>query len=194
MHHHAQRITSRNSRPSQSGSCRSCQPRRPLFLTIAAATLWFALSLDTEAMAAPQRSFPTPKTERVAPLVLDGFSGKIDEVFNKAVDALVNGRNEDFHALLSSSTIERETRGSGAIDKIIRERFIPYFSDFGRLTSNAASIPTEDPEGHKGIALFRSFETKDHSEKSFVMYIVEEDGDVVVSNLLLNKRLRDVSQ
>lgn len=168
---------------------------RRVFLVFASIAISSSFLLTIEAVAVPRlaRVTPTPTSEKTASSFLDGSSRKVDEVFTKALNALVEGRGDDFYALLSSSTIERETRGSGAIDKIIRERFIPYFSDFSRLTANAASMPTEDPEGHKGLALFRSFETKDHTEKPFVMYIVEEEGKPVVSNLLLNKRLVDVA-
>jgi hypothetical protein len=151
------------------------------------------LLVTRETHAAPRAAAQSPREKQTPTPFVDGFSRKVDDVFNEALNALVEGRSDDFHALLSSSTIERETRGSGAVDKIIRERFIPYFSDFSRLTANAASMPTEDPEGHKGLALFRSFETEDHKEKPFVMYIVEEEGKLVVSNLLLNKRLVDVA-
>jgi hypothetical protein len=183
----------RNTKPHRGISFDNAWQHKNLSLIIAIVGVGVTLFYDTDLAAAPRKATPSSKTERIGPLATDGLSRKIDEVFNKAIAALVDGRGDDFLALLSSSTIERETRGSGAIDKIIRERFIPYFSDFKQLTANASSVTTTDPEGHKGIALCRSFEAKDQSERPFIMYIVEEDGDVVVSNLLLNKRLRDLT-
>lgn len=145
------------------------------------------------AQAAPPARKPTPKAT-VSPSIDDspGFSRKIDDLFSRAVGALHDGRAEDFRSMLSSATIERETRGADAIDKVIRTRFIPFFAGMYKLTTTSASIPTQDPEGHKGIALGRSFITHDGEERSFIMYIVEEDGDLVVSNLLLDKTIADL--
>lgn len=123
-----------------------------------------------------------------------GFSRRIDDLFSRAITALREGRADEFRGMLSSSTIDRETRGSDAIEKVIRTRFIPFFAGMKKLTATSASIPTQDPEGHKGIALGHSFLTHDGDERSFIMYIVEEDGELVVSNLLLDKTIADLKE
>jgi hypothetical protein len=153
----------------------------------------FGIAFGAEvADAAPVARRSTPKPTFVPSTEQEeGFSQRIDNLFNRAVAALHDGRADDFRSMLSSSTIERETRGADAIDKIIRTRFIPYFSAMSKLTTTSASVPTQDPEGHKGIALARSFVTESGKEHSFIMYIVEEDGELVVSNILLDKTLSD---
>jgi hypothetical protein len=161
-----------------------------------AAALLGALVLSgflCDAHAAPQKRRP-PAAPTVAATAEEqvGFSRRIDDLFSRAITALREGRADEFRSMLSSSTIDRETRGSGAIDKVIRTRFIPFFAGMKKLTATSASIPTQDPEGHKGIALGHSFLTHDGDERSFVMYIVEEDGELVVSNLLLDKTIADL--
>jgi hypothetical protein len=121
-----------------------------------------------------------------------GFSQRIDDLFSRAITALREGRADEFRSMLSSATIDRETRGSDAIDKVIRTRFIPFFAGMKKLTATSASIPTQDPEGHKGIALGHSFLTHDGDERSFIIYIVEEDGELTVSNIVLDKTIADL--
>jgi hypothetical protein len=112
----------------------------------------------------------------------------------QAVDALVKADADRFRELLSPSLVKRTeaSLGEGAIDTIIKERFIPFFSDFSALNDAVETLPTSDADGHKGLALFRSFRTSEGEQRPFAMYLLNEDGRLVVGNLLLNKLLYDV--
>jgi hypothetical protein len=80
------------------------------------------------------------------------------------------------------------------VDVIIRDRFIPFFSDFDKLTDSIATRPTFNARGETGIALARSFLTKSGEQRNFVMYLIREGKDqkVVVGNLLLNATEKDL--
>jgi hypothetical protein len=112
----------------------------------------------------------------------------------EAVDALAKRDGDRFRKLLSPSLIKRTeaAMGKGAIDTIIEERFIPFFSDFVALNDSVETIPTSDADGHKGLALFYSFRTEDGDQRPFAIYLLNEDDKLVVGNLLLNKLLYDV--
>ena len=43
-----------------------------------------------------------------------------------------------------------------------------------------------------GFAFFRSFTTKGGQERPFALYILEEDGRLVVGNLVVGRRFQDV--
>ena len=112
----------------------------------------------------------------------------------QAVDLLVRADAAEFRKLLSPSLVARTESqlGAGGIDKIINEKFIPFFGGFVSLNSSAETLPTTDPLGHKGLALFYSFQTKDGVQRPFAIYVLDEDGRMVVGNLLLNTVMYDV--
>jgi hypothetical protein len=117
---------------------------------------------------------------------LGARSDEYSRLFDKAISALVDGDGPSFRALLSSNTVLSESRGPGAVDVIIRDRFIPFFSDFVVLTDSITTLPTYDSVGNTGMAIARSFKTTGGESKSFVIYIVSEKGRMVVGNLLPN--------
>lgn len=117
---------------------------------------------------------------------LGARSDEYSRLFDKAISALVDGDAAKFRALLSSTTVTQETRGPGAIDAIIRDRFIPFFAEFVELTDSITTIPTYDSAGNTGMAIARSFKTSNGERKSFVIYIISEKERMVVGNLLLN--------
>jgi hypothetical protein len=119
---------------------------------------------------------------------LGARSDQYSRTFNKAISALVNDDAATFRALLSSTTVLSENRGPGAIDVVIRDRFIPFFSDFLSLTDSITTVPTYNAVGESGIAFARSFKTTDGAIKNFVIYLITEGKEkrVVVGNLLLN--------
>ena len=129
---------------------------------------------------------------------LGARSDEYSRAFERAISALVRGDVETFRALLSSTTVLNETRGPGAIDAVIKTRFIPFFADFSELTDAIVTVPSYDAAGNSGVAMARSFTTSDGEKKSFVIYLVTErqpapgsakaaqKNQVMVGNLLLN--------
>lgn len=112
---------------------------------------------------------------------------------DKAVDALVKGDAMAFKAMLSPGTIRMEQRGAGAIDLIINERFIPFFQGYVKPHLVDQPFPTyRRIDGVKGVGFARSFYVSDGSERFYVIFVLKEDGKLVVGNLLLDKKLADV--
>lgn len=128
----------------------------------------------------------------------DEYSAIVDT----AIKALVSGDGAKFRALLSPGTIRREQRGPAAIDTIINDRYIPFFKGFKRFSSTVNTLATRDIDGHKGLALCRSFYVdapveKDgngtkEEERFFVIYVLDEDGTLTIGNLLLNTKMSDL--
>lgn len=112
---------------------------------------------------------------------------------HKAVEALVKGDGKAFRAMLSPGTIRMEQRGKGAIDMIIKERFIPFFEGFVKPHLIDQPFPTyRRIDGVKGVGFARSFFVSDGSERFYVIFILNEDDRLTVGNLLLDKKLADV--
>lgn len=122
-------------------------------------------------------------------------SDSFESMEEKGIQALVRNEPEEFKALLSPAVIRRTNKqlGDGAIDKIIRERFIPFFADFSKLEPNVTSTSTTDADGNKGLAYFRVFQTEEGDQKSFVIYVLKEGDKLVIGNVLINKTFREVT-
>ena len=120
----------------------------------------------------------------------DAYTVLVERAVNRLVDEDADG----FKALLSRNLIAVTNRelGRGKIDFIIRERYIPFFSDFERLDTSANTTTTRDAHGSQGMAFFSSFTNTRGIQKPFVVYVLDEDGKLVVGNLLINKSMSDV--
>ena len=119
-------------------------------------------------------------------------SDEYSRVFDRAITCLIQRDAGCFRGLLSQFTISQETRGPGAIDLIIQDRYIPYFSDFERLTDRVGTVPSYDAAGNTGFAICRGFTTTDKKEKFFVLYVVQEKDKYRVGNLLLDTKMEQI--
>jgi len=119
-------------------------------------------------------------------------SDEYSRVFDRAVTCLIQKDSGCFRGLLSQFTVSQETRGPGAVDLIIQDRYIPYFSDFERLSDRVATVPSFDGAGNTGFAICRSFLTADKREKFFVVYVVKERENYRVGNLLLDTKMEQI--
>lgn len=151
------------------------------------ALVCFLSTQASRALAEPGKEEPIAQGEH-----LGARSDEYSRVFDKAVTCLVKGDASCFRALLSSVTVTQETRGPGAIDVIIQDRFIPYFKDFDKLTDKTETLPNYDVAGHTGLAICRSFVTTGGEKKSFVLFVNQENDRYVVGNLLLDTTMEDL--
>jgi hypothetical protein len=162
----------------------------PRFVASILATLTF-VSVTTPASVRADSKVEDRITEEER---LGARSDQYSRTFNKAISALVSGDAATFRALLSSTTVLSETRGPGAVDVIIRDRFIPFFGDFATLTDEIVTVPTYNSVGDSGVAFARSFKTTEGEVKHFVIYLITEGKEkrVVVGNLLPNATEKDL--
>ena len=119
-------------------------------------------------------------------------SDEYSRVFDRAITCLIQGDAGCFRGMLSQFTVSQETRGPGAVDLIIQDRYVPYFSDFERLTDRVGTVPSYDGAGNTGFAICRSFMTTDKKEKFFVLYVVQEKEKYRVGNLLLDTKMDQI--
>lgn len=119
---------------------------------------------------------------------------QFEALAEKAINALAHNEPDLFKQMLSPAVIKRteDSSGQGSIDRIIRERFVPFFEDFKALDPNVTSTTTSDVDGHKGMAYFRVFLTEDGEQRAFVIYILREGDKLVVGNVLIDKTFRDL--
>lgn len=125
------------------------------------------------------------------------FSSKdYQDVFDKAIHALVNNEPSEFKELLSPDLIDRseKTLGDGAVDEMITGKFIPFFADYDKLDPNITETSTTDVHGNRGIAYFRVFLTDSGGQKAFAVYVLNENEKLVIGNLVINKTFREITK
>ena len=122
-------------------------------------------------------------------------SDDYQELVEKGVRLLVQCNSNKFRELLSPSMLRRSEKqlGETAIETVIKERYIPFFAGFHHFNPTVTSMKTSDVDGHRGVAVFRTFVDNVDREQPFVVYVLEEEGELVIGNLLINKTMRDVS-
>ena len=123
-----------------------------------------------------------------------GKPDRYSHIIDEATTALIRGDGKAFRALLSPGTIKREQRGDRAIDDVIFERYIPFFSGFRYFSQTVQTISTRDIDGHEGLAIARSFFTADGKEHFFVIYVLEEGDNLTIGNLLIDTTMADVEK
>jgi len=143
-----------------------------------------------ECCADSLKQLPTPAVN-----CPEGRADEYSELVDKAVKRLVDGDAEGFKELCSSASIKRTEAalGEGAVDKIIRTRFIPYFANFKKMLPHVDTLPTWDADKNKGFVILHSFEDTEGNTRSFAIYLINEDDELVVGNLELNKTLGDLA-
>lgn len=122
-------------------------------------------------------------------------SDDYQEFVETAVRILAQGDERALRRLLSPSMMNRSESelGKTKVDLMIRQQFLGFFDDFHHLSANVHSTKTYDASKRPGLAIFRSFLNEEGEEKPFVMYVIEENEELVLGNILINKTLRDVS-
>ena len=109
-----------------------------------------------------------------------------------AVSALVAGDADAFKGLLSPNSVavlDEET-----IDGVVQSQLIPSFSDFAESGRSTYITNTQDQFGSEGFAFYTSIRTARREERPFVIYMVEENGRLVVANLLVNTTFEDMHE
>ncbi len=76
--------------------------------------------------------------------------------------------------------------GKEGIQKILNEQVLPFFADHKEIGRSVTTTNTTDATGNRGFTFYMYSMTKSGQKKPFVIYIVEEKGQKIVANILVN--------
>jgi hypothetical protein len=110
-------------------------------------------------------------------------------LMSAAVDALARGDAVTFKGLLSPNFMA--VLDEATIDAVVQSQLLPFFSDFAEPGRTTYITDAQDQFGSEGFAFYTSIITAGGEERPFVIYIVEENGRLVVANLLVNTTFED---
>ena len=85
-----------------------------------------------------------------------------------------------------SPTLAART-GKEAIQKVMNGQVIPFFADHKEIGRSATTTNTTDANGNTGFAFYMYAVPKSGQQKPFVIYVLEENGQKVVGNILVNR-------
>ena len=114
------------------------------------------------------------------------------EMIGPAVGALQSGDGAGFKGMMSKKFLA--AIGEQTVDAVLQHNLIPFFSDFAEPGSTMFVTDTEDQFGDSGYAFYTSMKTTGGQEKPFVVYVVSEDGQPVVGNLIIDKTFEDMHE
>jgi len=104
--------------------------------------------------------------------------------------AVTTDQSGALRASLSPSTLSAWSAED--VDLFVDKIVMPFFADYAAPVDEQWIAPTTHPAGFAGFAFYRSFTTKDGRTKSYVLYVLEEDGRMVVGNLLVGKTFEEM--
>ena len=109
-----------------------------------------------------------------------------------AVSALQSGDGAAFKGMMSKKFLA--ALGEETVDAVLQHNLVPFFADFSAPGSTMYVTDTEDQFGDTGYAFYTSMLTTGGQEKPFVVYVVAEDGQPVVGNLIIGKTFEDMHE
>jgi hypothetical protein len=154
-----------------------------LTLALAAAT---TLGAQTTAPPTTPTAMPTTRSSTQDDLEMmnaeSAFRGSVDAFLASAA----SGDAARTAAMISPNL--RAQAGEGAVDSVVRTQVIPFFADFQKLGAKTITLTT-DQFGSKGFTYYAYALPASGAPKPFVLYLVRENGSIVVANVLVNRHV-----
>lgn len=104
--------------------------------------------------------------------------------------AVTTGQSGALRASLSPSTLS--SWSAEDVDLFVDAIVMPFFADYSTPVAEQWIAPTTHPAGFTGFAFYRSFTATNGRTKPYVLYVLEEEGRMVVGNLLVGKTFQDM--
>jgi hypothetical protein len=81
--------------------------------------------------------------------------------------------------------------GRPAVERAFREQMVPFFAGSTKVGNGTTITKTHDGFGSQGFAFYFTLDGPEKG-KPFIMYVVNEKGNLVVANIVLNKTYADM--
>ncbi len=108
------------------------------------------------------------------------------------VGALHSGDGAGFKGMMSKKFLAQ--LGEDAVDTVLRDNLIPFFADFAEMGKTMYVTDTQDQFGDSGYGFYTSMKTTGGQEKPFVVYVVNEEGQPVIGNLIIDSTFEDMHE
>ncbi|QHT65638.1 hypothetical protein GXP67_02630 [Rhodocytophaga rosea] len=116
-------------------------------------------------------------------------SASYHQMANWAVERLRSGDLTSVMRKFSANFMDY--LGKEKVEKVFAEQMLPYFVGSTGIDASSTITMTTDSFGSKGFAFYLNL-TSAEGKKPFIVYIVNENNQLVVANLVLNKTYADM--
>jgi hypothetical protein len=115
------------------------------------------------------------------------------EFGDQVIDMLADGDAKNVKARMSPSAVRRN--GEAKLDEFVDTKLIPYFAKFDKVDDDLTVVArTEDDTGNKGFVIQYVFLDKDKARRPLVMYVLREDGQYVIANIVPGRSIEEASR
>jgi hypothetical protein len=149
-----------------------------MLLTPAVGNTW-SINVSDTIVGEPDRGYDRMRKERPA----------FHDFVKKAVELLAKGQEESFTNLFTEGTLK--AHGDASVRKYVHDSLLPFFAGYTGLGNNVTIYPTHDANGNEGYSFYMTIKTPE-KEKPFAIYVVREDGQMGIANIIINKTYKDL--
>lgn len=157
----------------------------------AARRWWGALVLGVLALGAARPLHATDGPSTSDDLLLHEHAEPFKAFADRVVAVAATGDAADL-ARMFSPTVVKANGGEDALRAFVEQWIMPFFAEYASTVPETSVTPTQLPNGPSGFALYKSIREKDGTSKPFVLYVLRENGTLVVGSVLLGKTYRDL--
>jgi hypothetical protein len=112
---------------------------------------------------------------------------------NQVIDMLADGDAKHVKARMSPSAVRRN--GEAKLDEFVDTKLIPYFAKFDKVDDEFTVVArTNDDKGNKGFVIQYVFLEKDKTRRPLVMYVLREDEQYVIANIVPGRSIEEASR
>lgn len=106
------------------------------------------------------------------------------QIAERFVTAAAARDTQTLENLLSPAISARA--GKEGIQKVLNEQVLPFFADYREIGRSVTTTHTTDANGNHGFTFYMYSLTKSGRKKPFVIYVIDEQGQKFVANILVN--------
>ena len=77
--------------------------------------------------------------------------------------------------------------GKEGVQKFLTGQVVPFFADHKEIGRSVTTTNTSDASGNAGFAYYMYSVPKSGQPKPFVIYVLEENGQKIIGNILVNR-------
>jgi len=150
-----------------------------------------ALGVACALALAPLAPGAAPLAAQATPAA-DGAASARSAAFRRTADAFVvaaaAGDAARAESMISANMLQRS--GREAVRRVLSTQVVPFFAAWGATGRAAAASETTDAFGSHGYAFYLWMEPRDGgAARPFVLYVVDEGGQLVVANVAVDRRV-----
>lgn len=112
---------------------------------------------------------------------------------DQVIDMLAEGDAKSVKARMSPSAVRRN--GEAKLDEFVDTKLIPYFAKYDKTDEELTVIArTGDDKGNKGFVIQYVFLDKDGTRRPLVMYVLRENDQYVIANIVPGRSIEEASR